>query len=171
MQRETGFHVIEMIVMLAIMISLAGIVAPVVGDEMQESRNERAQATVNSIVHALNRYFEDTNVPPSGRNGGLDYHYLASGGKNPIGNPFSSGPKASLDDFFFRNTTGTSLWSGSYLSHLDSDPWGNQYLVNVHGYFVSNERIWVISAGPDGRLETRAHDVTPRGDDIGVKIY
>jgi hypothetical protein len=57
------------------------------------------------------------------------------------------------------------------------DPWGNRYAVNVGALSASNDDttvLWVLSAGPDGIVETpfleRGNDARPRGDDIGLHI-
>jgi len=43
------------------------------------------------------------------------------------------------------------------------DPWGHPYLVAYN----ENEKVMIIySAGPNGKLETKAGDTTPKGDDL-----
>ncbi len=65
---------------------------------------------------------------------------------------------------------------------LHSDPWGNRYLVNI-GVLQASEAdeastepraLWVLSAGPNGLIETAyaapAVSVVVGGDDIGARI-
>jgi len=47
------------------------------------------------------------------------------------------------------------------------DPWGHPYLVAYN----ENEKVMIIySAGPNGKLETKAGNATPRGDDLTWKF-
>lgn len=62
------------------------------------------------------------------------------------------------------------------ISSDPSDPWGNRYLVNVGALGQIGQPVWVISAGPNGVVET-VIDVTgtgaasaTAGDDIGFRI-
>ncbi len=73
-------------------------------------------------------------------------------------------------------TSGKTAWKGPYLPSIPADPWGNRYLVNIGKLdpAVSSAAL-VISAGPNGRLETSANAdaasaVTPAGDDIVARV-
>ncbi len=56
------------------------------------------------------------------------------------------------------------------------DPWGNAYMVNVAPLGKAGQPVWVISAGPNGLLETTVSDTgyfaaeILTGDDIGFRI-
>ena len=65
----------------------------------------------------------------------------------------------------YRDPTGSGLpvtWKGSYITNLSTDPWGKNYIVLVRAFYDSTtgvrtgERLqgWIISAGPNGILET-----------------
>jgi prepilin-type N-terminal cleavage/methylation domain-containing protein len=69
-------------------------------------------------------------------------------------------------------TTGPQAWDGPYLYRIpEVDPWGRSFLINVGNADPDAEGVgvqkWVIviSAGPDGELDTRA-DVLTTGDVI-----
>ena len=72
-----------------------------------------------------------------------------------------------------------SNWKGPYLASDKYDQWGHSYLITVIGYShcVKNYSwpyVWVISAGPDGVLETSSYIGNSGvlvGDDIGFLIY
>jgi prepilin-type N-terminal cleavage/methylation domain-containing protein len=74
--------------------------------------------------------------------------------------------------------TGKLAWQGPYLPSVQPDPWGNAYLVNIGNgdpAAVTKKAVFVISAGPNGTLETNADAaltaiVTPVGDDIVARI-
>lgn len=50
-------------------------------------------------------------------------------------------------------------WQGPYLSHLGLDPWGRSYIIAVG---------WILSAGPNGLLETAPDALSLGGDDVGL---
>jgi len=83
------------------------------------------------------------------------------------------------------NLYNPDLWRGPYQSRRGLDPWGHSYVVFLRGLrenLLAPERtldparnrrrspfkLWVLSAGPNGKLETVPTDESPRGDDIGV---
>ncbi|MFO7653072.1 MAG: type II secretion system protein GspG [Candidatus Krumholzibacteriia bacterium] len=73
-------------------------------------------------------------------------------------------------------------WNGPYLEQVPLDPWGRSYVVSVvpgggegvQGSEDAAEVVLVVSAGPDGVLQT-ALDVVPPdgacgGDDVGLVV-
>lgn len=77
-------------------------------------------------------------------------------------------------------TTGALAWKGPYLESYElSDPWGNAYVINTHylpgGTYVGTIRhkVFVLSAGPNGRWETGFSNAATeeiRGDDVGTLV-
>ncbi len=68
-----------------------------------------------------------------------------------------------------------STWGGPYLIEPRPDPWGNKYVVLVQGIREGVQAGgsadvygWVISAGPNGKLETKPTGTDLGGDDIGL---
>lgn len=64
-------------------------------------------------------------------------------------------------------------WNGPYMKELQTDPWGRNYIVYTRGMHQSavggvQTYAWILSAGPDGVLETTKFDSTVRGDDVGT---
>jgi hypothetical protein len=57
---------------------------------------------------------------------------------------------------------------------VDPDPWGNCYIVRVlSGATGPGAEVWVISAGPNGIVETTwsvGGTVAVGGDDVGVRV-
>ena len=70
--------------------------------------------------------------------------------------------------------TGKTAWKGPYLPSVPSDPWDKPYLVNINKVdpaAATPKAAWVISAGPNGTLETAFSQdagaaISPIGDDI-----
>ncbi|MBM4131875.1 prepilin-type N-terminal cleavage/methylation domain-containing protein [bacterium] len=77
-------------------------------------------------------------------------------------------------------TTGRGAWRGPYVdSYSFNDPWGKAYVVNTRyapgGIYngAVRHKVFVLSAGPDGRWQTGYADAAPEdiaGDDIGTVI-
>ena len=54
------------------------------------------------------------------------------------------------------------------MSSDPADPWGNKYLCNIGAAGVSGEAVWVISAGPNGILETVKIVTTSTSGSLGL---
>jgi hypothetical protein len=68
---------------------------------------------------------------------------------------------------------GGTEWRGAYLtSPVDPDPWGNRYAVNVEFLTGGNDDVVVLSAGPDGQIDSDYEDngLTAGDDDIVVLV-
>ncbi|HXH25969.1 MAG TPA: prepilin-type N-terminal cleavage/methylation domain-containing protein [Vicinamibacterales bacterium] len=87
----------------------------------------------------------------------------------------------------YRMKTATSDfgWNGPYLtSNIGADPWNNRYAINVGlidptigtqtASGATKSAVWVISAGPNGQIETAyTQPITTAalgGDDIGTRV-
>lgn len=71
------------------------------------------------------------------------------------------------------------VWRGPYLEKINEDPYGNSYVVNTKNApadsAVAAKVVWVLSAGPDGKIDTNGDfnaDAGPAvgGDDIAVRL-
>lgn len=75
-------------------------------------------------------------------------------------------------------------WKGPYITNVSSDPWGHAYIVHVGAmekdgipvfttFLGSSEKPegWILSAGPDGTLQTSPTDTILSGDDIGLIFF
>ncbi|MHC4944952.1 MAG: type II secretion system protein GspG [Planctomycetota bacterium] len=169
-QNTGGFSVIEMVVIIAIVLGLAGVVVPIVAQEMNDSKKANAIADINRIATALNQYIKDTLYFPTGTEGTTTLHYLYTDGTLPQQNPFASGEGKHVSEFLCSNFHGGERWKGPYLNSVSIDPWGNAYLVNVQGFYSVNERAMILSAGPDGVVETPTASLNPEGDDLMLLI-
>lgn len=107
---------------------------------------------------------------------------------------WTTGRSGSLTDQLVTNAPGYPMrtpmtpfgWNGPYFSsELAADPWGRRYIVNIGAIDLSpgavtaagqpKSAVWVLSAGPNGIIETpfAASILTsarPGGDDIGTRI-
>jgi hypothetical protein len=56
------------------------------------------------------------------------------------------------------------------MAMVTADPWGDSYITNANNFAVAGQPIWIISAGPNKRLDTAANSTTLQGDDIGLRM-
>ncbi len=165
-----GFSIIEMMILLGIFVLLAGIVVPIVSQETRTSMGNRAMNDMNEIASAINLFIGDTLYYPTGEQGSTTYHFLYTKGEIPPGNPFASGPGMPLSELLNSSKYGGPNWNGPYAKTMPRDPWGHAYLVNTHSFFYPAERCVVVSAGPNGVVDTPVTASSPSHDDILLVI-
>lgn len=122
--RNTGFTLIELMVVLVILGVLAALIAPKIMDRPDEARVIAARQDISSLVQALKLYRLDNIRYPSTEQG------LQALVAKPAIEPLPGNWK-----------------SGGYLERLPKDPWGNAYLYLNPG---RHGEIDVYSLGPDG---------------------
>ncbi len=122
-RRQSGFTLIEIMVVVVILGILAGVVVPRIMDRPDTARISAAQHDIRAIESALNLYRLDNNHYPSTDQG------LEALVEPPRGNPEP------------RN------WQG-YLDSVPKDPWGNEYQYLNPG---EHGDIDIFSYGADGR--------------------
>jgi len=159
---------LEALVGLSVLVALSGVLMPAVAEEAGESRRISALADMQSIGEGLARYAQDTLFLPTGVQGRTNVAWLYGPGNIPAGQPFGQGGEGrALDDALLRPAMGGERWAGPYVAGgLAPDPWGNAYLVNADGWLTPQERPMVLSAGPNGVVETAADARAPGGDDL-----
>jgi general secretion pathway protein G len=177
--RQHGFTLIEVIVVAGIIAVLAGILVPLIFKEIDEARITRAAADIKSISTAILVMKKDTGKWPNLVNDGSGNcsggtTLLYGGGVIPANLPAFGYDQTSplpLDSYLSTDANACygTRWQGPYLAIVNSDPWGNQYLINASGFSASGP-IWIISAGPNGAIDTDATSATIQGDDIGSRL-
>jgi len=123
-------------------------------------------------------------VPLPAYAGGGDVNYFGFGGDSEYGDYLDNHlklnqPKGNPDNAY--PTTGINRWNGPYLQEVGADPWGNAYVVNIISAYStdtdSNLYCYVVSAGPDGTIQTDCNvtaDELPThsvsGDDVAFLL-
>jgi len=125
-RRRSAFTLVEMLLVLVILATLAAIVIPKMAGRSQQAKVTAAGSQISSLEMALDAFEVDNGYYP--KTGGLD---------DLINQPAN-----------------TPNWKGPYLKKgVPLDPWGNPYTYdypgkhNVSGYDI-------MSMGPDGRAGT-----------------
>ena len=197
MKKSKGFTLIEIVVVLAIIATIAAFITPMLLDYLKEAKLNKAKADVQAIAASIANFNRDTGVFPI---------YIADVKKSEIGilvlksEGNEAAIKAAIEGWneatqidnledplskeLMRNGTATytsklgsgHAWKGPYLSSFKSDPWGNKYYVACDGMDPdkTTKAVFVISAGPNGELETNTtqdtNAFTVGGDDIVYRI-
>lgn len=175
---KKGFTLIEVIVVAGIIAILAGILVPLIFKEIDESRKTRAWGDIRSISSAMFVMKKDTGYWPIKNNEtSYDATLLRGGGNEPKGLTVmwpnaTTGISSLFDNNFLTNQNQYPNWQGPYIASVTPDPWGNQYLSNigVMADSTATTPCWIISAGPNGTIETGEGDGFLVGDDIGLRI-
>ena len=127
-QEQRAFTLVELLLVLVILGTLAAIVLPKFSGVSQRGRVTAAATQISTFKTALDAFEVDMGYYPKGRNGLMDLIVQPRDGAN---------------------------WHGPYLQSdaVPKDPWGNDYLYECPG--KHNPSYYdVSSAGPDGRFGT-----------------
>lgn len=189
---QKGFTLIEVIVVAAIIAILAGILVPMIFNQIDESKKTKAIGDVKTIQNAIVSMRGNTQKWPtwsvdSGacledvsvlRGPGNAPGYLVAGGALPGTLTLNVSEvlgvaKGSATANCYKGVDGSDKYAGPYVgADFGTDPWGNSYTIYTEGLKTAvNGSAWVLSAGPDGVINTDfATAAAPAGDDVAVKI-
>ena len=120
--REAGFTLVEMLVVITIIGLIMGLVGPRVLNYLAESKIKTARIQIESLSSAIDLYYLDNGHYP-GVSDGLDA--------------------------LVRKPAGDEGWNGPYLKSqkTPADPWGNAYIYKSPGEHAPYE---IASFGPTG---------------------
>ena len=119
---QDGFTLIEIMVVILIIGLLALMVVPRLRGVADRAKRTKAQADIQELKQALDRYYLDNGAYPT-----------SDQGLQALVNPPTAGRVAS------------NYEQGGYIEKLPSDPWGNQYFYQSDGSSYA-----LKSFGPDG---------------------
>jgi len=186
--KARGFTLVEMAIVLAIISVLTALLTPVVLNYVDDARISRATADVKTIADAIRLYQRDTARYPiyaDATQAAADTPAateLVGPGNSPTANgtwssfTTNTGLVGALNQNLLGLPTSSQVgrvaYRGPYIGSLDTDPWGNRYVVTATNLKVSSANwAFAISAGPNGALETNpSHPNTSAfmvsGDDL-----
>ncbi|HOE12481.1 MAG TPA: type II secretion system major pseudopilin GspG [bacterium] len=120
---QGGFTLVEMLLVLVILATLAAIVVPKFAGRSEQARITAAQTQIANLEIVLDSFEVDNGTYPKGSNGLRDLVEQPSYAKN---------------------------WRGPYIEDIPLDPWGNAYLYEYPGK-RNPQGFDLVSMGPDGR--------------------
>jgi hypothetical protein len=181
-----GFSVTEVTTILTAMTILSGAAAPAVNDYVEQAKLVRARHDVRTIAVSLVRMFSDVGAERSLEGGWSSYKLLVGDGMAPASgvresDAWTAATAAAgvglLNDQLITNETGYTRghlgvqlgWRGAYLQDaVAADPWGHRYGVNVGAMQTKYDDTVVLSAGPDGVVDSpfQSDGLPTAGDDI-----
>lgn len=175
-RKDAGFTLIEVIVVAGIIAVLAGILVPLIFKEIDEARNTRASADIRALSSAILVLKKDT-----GKWTNLDGScnaaatFLFGDGTLPgdlVAQGYDQSTSVSLDDYLSTDAGGCygSRWKGPYMAYTTADPWGSAYFINANN-LTSGGTVWILSAGPNGIVDTPVSAAALQGDDVGIILY
>ncbi len=123
--RSGGFTLVEMLLVLVILATLAAIVIPKMAGRSQQAKVTAAASQIQSFKTALDSFEVDNGYYPKGGN---------------------------LNDLV-NQPNGATNWKGPYLERIPPDPWGNAYTYDYPGKHNASG-FDLTCAGPDGRTGT-----------------
>ncbi len=132
-QGQTGFTLLEMLVVMVIIGLLAGLVGPRLFSRLGDSKVKTAKVQIKMLKGCLETMRLDINRFPTTQEGlELLYHQPA-------------------------DTTLKSLWRGPYTDEdVPLDPWGNKFLYSVPGH--DGQPFVLYSLGADGKRGGQGND-------------
>ena len=190
LRNKRGFTLIEMVVILAVIGILAAVLTPMLTSYISDAKQRRAESDVRTIGAAICAFNKDLRKWPI---------YETKDAATPVNVLYSGDPDAAeaadaaakgfdtssnadtLENQLITNapdysTSGKRKWRGPYLESIDADPWGHRYYVSVIGLQPGNSdnAAFVLSAGPDGTIDTDAEQTvsgfSAEDDDIVYRI-
>jgi general secretion pathway protein G len=127
-QRQRGFTLLEIMVVIVILGILASLVVPNVMGNKDQADHQKAVSDVVALENALDMYKLDNGIYPTTEQG------ISALVKKPDSDP---APRNYKD--------------GGYIKRLPQDPWHNDYQLLSPG---EHGKIDVYSMGPDGQADT-----------------
>ena len=188
-RNEKGFTLIEVVVVVAVIAILAAVLTPYITKYIDDSKVAKARNEVQVIGAAVTNAYKDLGRWPNRNTATTDYGGLYTGTVAPtsafLGVASWQGltPWDTLNNHLVTNgrgyplptSAGDTKWMGPYATTLPLDPWGRPYVINAANFtsVVSPPiPVWVLSAGPNGIIETpiAAATIAVLSDDIGFRV-
>lgn len=154
MRRQSDLAILEIVSVTVAVLAIGIFFIPKTLGESGKMDVAQATQDVQKIAFSLQEFHRQNGNFPST----MDTELWKSAGEMPSSSAWLDGKSAAL--------------STAVQKEFAADPWGRCYLINADAFEKkTDEKPWVLSAGPNGRIDTSASDKNPAGDDIGTIIY
>lgn len=171
LRRRKFFRTIrEAAAVLAASALLSSLLPHVLGNT-EDPNLKSAKSSCERVKAAIQQFAIDTGSYPEVSSNGDSIEWLVGPGEVPSNFSVANGSAYPLKQLLaVERTEGRRGYDGPYLQFGGSDIWGRSIVANVAGSLGPNKRIWVLSAGPNGIIETATDDLETQGDDVGVLL-
>jgi len=130
-QRQRGFTLVELLLVLVILALIAGLVLPGIIGKAESAKVKAASSQISRISMSVESFYLDTGTAPS-----------------------------SLDDLV-NEPSGVTGWNGPYIKNsLLKDPWGEPYKYSVPGDHGADFDIWSYGPDRQQGGEGKNADIT-----------
>ncbi|MFN0205759.1 MAG: prepilin-type N-terminal cleavage/methylation domain-containing protein [Planctomycetota bacterium] len=175
-RRSPGFTLIEVVVVVTILVLLAGVLVPIVSNELSKARTARAQTDMKAVGDAYSRYYAHTGIWPSNGtwNPNLTQNEDLVGLPCLYTNVFNKAGWAG--PYLNTGIRSGSTWSVAVISNSIvrgmADPWGRPYRVYVfakNGSMGVGGGIVIVCNGENGTLNSSTAQLAngeAAGDDV-----
>jgi hypothetical protein len=150
----------------ALILVTVAVVAPEVEAVAGENARTLALADANAIGVALRSVSADAGGKLFAALGASP-RWLYGPGVLPRDNAFAREGGFPLSGVLVANEVREPEWRGPYLERVPIDPWGRAYVVNCDAS-RRDQPVFIVSAGPDGVVNTTPKDGAISGDDAGI---
>jgi len=189
-----GFSLAEVTIMLMTLSVLTAAMSPAIGDYVNDARHIKVADDVRMLAVTFSRFAFDAAKASTSDRDWHGYDVLVGEGLAP---ELGQGGDAAwvldldqhgvgrLDDHLITNAAGYNTsadnpeaiwvrgWRGPYVgSGITPDPWGHRYAINVGGWSRRGAHVVVLSAGPNGQIESPflRGGAVAGGDDVAALI-
>ena len=131
--RQRGFTLVEMLLVLVILATLAAVVVPKFAGRSKQAKVTAAKSQISNLEIAIDSFEIDMGYFPKAGNDLRDL----------VAEP---------------NSNNVQDWHGPYISYIPKDPWGNDYVYNYPGK-MNIGSYDISSGGPDMKTGTE-DDIT-----------
>jgi general secretion pathway protein G len=167
-----GFSLIELIIVIAVISVLAVGMMSAWKAHLNNARKNRAKEDIQQIATAITAFYTDVGSYP----GAPTYNVMSGSGLTSVysvsfatGSGWAGYTAGILSGCLVSNDYGYANWKGKYLpSDIKLDPWGRQY------YLLrapTGGNVFLLSAGPNGTIDTTTGANGLIGDDVGILLY
>ncbi len=147
---------------LGLLIGQAGVIGTGAGNVGSAARAERVYLDMQTIAVGLRQFSAEGQLQEQDLQ---RVSWLYGPGDLPAAAPFADDEGATPLDLL------NNVDKGRYIQILMPDPWGNAYLANIDGLQAGTQRIKVLSAGPDGTIDTTPSHTEAQGDDVLIHLF
>lgn len=170
MSDRRGMTAVDAVLVLATLVLLLGMAIPMVGLDLSQSDTMEAQHATVAIADGIFQYRKDACAGPGGLIPRTPAAVLVGPGEVPAFGMFPDGVRGDLYALLCSGDGVGYDWNGPFLDEVRPDPWGRAYVVFVGNFDDPRGRPWVLSAGPNGVLDTRPESLICGGDDMGYVV-